>query len=277
MKKCPKCGASMPDDSNFCTECGEKLTDVTNCKNDELSSDTTEQNKYSTGAEHMKQTFINYFHWIVNSWMHPTEIEKPVSKWFGIVSIVVEILLFSISFFECTKNLISSINSFAGNTVNSLASIFGSQLQNIGQLINFDPFSISLKLFIMLIILSLVIFGAVYGIHCWIFKQRENFFDFINRFAHYTNVILIINALLCVVGLISNSYTLMIILLFLSLCFYILGMTSIIIVYQEPQRFDRFYGAIMVLLVIFIITVILIRIGGAEVISIIKAFFGLSM
>lgn len=291
MKKCPKCGAQLPNDANFCTECGASLSNIAIDNEEKQATETFEPDgtvketsqpkdekqqstQHSINVDKAKENAVSYWKWLLKSWTHPTDTKASASKWFGISSIIIEIFLFCASFFTLDQKLISYINKVAGNTVNTLASILGSQSQNTGNLTNFNAFGTSFEIFIILILFDAAILGAVYGINCWVFKEKEGFFDFVNRFAHYTNVILIVNVLLFLFSLVSNTYSYKLILtvFVISILFYILGMTMTITTRKGAQRLDRLYGAFFVLLIIFIAFIILTSIGGAAINNVIKVF-----
>lgn len=303
MKKCPKCGAQMPNDTNFCTECGADLRNVTANEETKQPTETFEPNgtveketeqqtsqntqqatqqaaanqqpvKRSIDTEQAKETAANYWKWLLGSWIHPTDTEMPTSKWFGVVSIVIEIFLFCASFFTLVQKAISYVNRVAGNAINALSSLVGNQSQNVGDLLHFNAFGTSFEIFVVLILLNAAVLGAVYGINCWVFREKENFFDFINRFAHYTNVILIVNLLLFLFALISNAYIMMSVILIVSCFVYVLGMTMTVVTRQGSQRLDRLYGAVFVAVIILIAFVILCTICGTAVDVAVKTLSG---
>ena len=243
MKKCPKCGAQMSSDTNFCTECGADLRNVPVSNESAQTTETFEPNgtvenqnqqqanqntqqtaqaqstqqaqqpaqaqpvRRSIDTEQAKQTAASYWKWLLGSWAHPTNTEAPTSKWFGVVSIAIEIFLFCASFFTMVQKAVAYLNQQANNVSNGLAALLGQQ-QNNSNLIHFNSFGTSFEIFIVLLLLDAAVLGAVYGINCWVFRERESFFDFINRFAHYTNVILITNLLFFLFSLMS-AYTMM--------------------------------------------------------------------
>lgn len=283
MKKCPKCGAQMSSDTNFCTECGADLRNVPVSNESAQTTETFEPNgtvenqnqqqanqntqqtaqaqpvRRSIDTEQAKQTAVSYWKWLLGSWAHPTNTEAPTSKWFGVVSIAIEIFLFCASFFT----MVPYLNQQANNVSNGLAALLGQQ-QNNSNLIHFNSFGTSFEIFIVLLLLDAAVLGAVYGINCWVFREKESFFDFINRFAHYTNVILITNLLFFLFSLMS-AYTMMALVLVLSIFLYILGMTMVIVTRQGSQRLDRLYGAVFVAIIILIALGILCAICGTAV------------
>ena len=56
MKKCPKCGAQMSSDTNFCTECG---TDLRNVPVSNESAQTTETFEPNGTVENQNQQQAN--------------------------------------------------------------------------------------------------------------------------------------------------------------------------------------------------------------------------
>lgn len=290
MKKCPKCGALMSSDTNFCTECGADLRSVSVSNESAQTTETFEPNgtvenqnqqqvnqntqqaqqsaqaqpvRRSIDTEQAKQTAASYWKWLLGSWAHPTNTEAPTSKWFGVVSIAIEIFLFCASFFTMVQKAVAYLNQQANNVSNGLAGLLGQQ-QNNSNLIHFNSFGASFEIFIVLLLLDAAVLGAVYGINCWVFREKESFFDFINRFAHYTNVILITNLLFFLFSLMS-AYTMMGLVLILAIFLYVLGMTMVIVTRQGSQRLDCLYGAIFVAIIILIALVILCAICGSEV------------
>ena len=311
MKKCPKCGAQMSSDTNFCTECGADLRNVSVSNESAQSTETFEPNgtvenqnqqqanqntqqtaqaqatqqtqqaqqpaqaqpvRRSIDTEQAKQTAASYWKWLLGSWAHPTNTEAPTSKWFGVVSIAIEIFLFCASFFTMVQKAVAYLNQQANNVSNGLAALLGQQ-QNNSNLIHFNSFGTSFEIFIVLLLLDASVLGAVYGINCWVFREKESFFDFINRFAHYTNVILITNLLFFLFSLMS-AYTMMALVLVLSIFLYILGMTMVIVTRQGSQRLDRLYGAVFVAIIILIALGILCAICGTAVDIAVKSLTG---
>lgn len=316
MKKCPKCNANMPDEANFCTECGADLTaaaseteekeaqsrSVKDEVEKELKATTTEaestastetdttkagssatvnenpkdeKEKASLDVEQVKQTSMNYFKWVLGSWMHPTEMESPALNWFGILSVVLEIVLFCLAFFASVQRILTSLSGMAVSAMNTLSALTGNVSSNVENTMHFSASGVSIQLFVILLLLSAAVLGAVYGINCLVFKVRENFFDFINRFAHYTNAILIVNVLLLLFSLVSSSYGWLSLLLAISIFFYIVGLTTTVIARQGFQRLDRLYGAILIVVIVLIAFGILVRMGGTAFVYVMKSVIGL--
>lgn len=290
MKKCPKCGIQLPDDTNFCTNCGTKLTNDSSISNQNEShvltndsslnnkfqnqqhdnsqqnnskQDNSQQNQNIINTEKTKQIANNYWKWLVQSWIKPTNTKTPSSKWFGIISIVLEIFLLCASFFALMQRIISYINSFSDSVAEDITSMLNA--------LHLSIFGVSFECFIIFLIVNAAVIGIVYGINCWVFKEKENIWNFINRFAHYTNIILIINVILFLLCLITNFCPMMYAFILFGIFIYGLGMSETILVRQGTQRLDRMYGAIVVGLVLLIAIAVIFSIAGNEVLLIFRA------
>lgn len=284
MIKCPKCGTDMPSNSNFCTECGAKLSNVSaqskstnstetftpngsaeynrsqgqpNFNNNRKDAQSNNQNnsRSSVDTDQMKQTAASYWKWLVNSWVRPTDTRVPSSKWFGIVSMVLEVFFLIASYYALAQRAINATNNAISSVANSLG------MNSNGLSIN--PFGSSVELFFTLILVGAAALSAIYGINCLVYTEKENFFTFINRFAHYTNMLLIVNVLLLLFCMVSSSFGFVTFLLIASLFFYLLGTSAVILTRNANARFDKIYGvAIVGIIMVIAFTLVTIICGN---------------
>ena len=121
MKKCPNCGASMDADVNFCTNCGTKLIEEN--INTSVEKTTRVEPVFQTPAQpqRMRSTsdrsvkMHNYWQWLVASWKRPTG-EQSAEKWYGIATILGEILLFVLGISVALNGSISGIFGSTGGS-----------------------------------------------------------------------------------------------------------------------------------------------------------------
>lgn len=270
MKKCPKCGTTMPDDANFCTHCGAKLSNESvkvGTTNDspethqesEQSQTDQQSNQCIINTEQTKKIATNYWKWLVKSWAKPTNIDNLSSKWFGIASIVLETFLLCISFFALVQRITIYINSITNSIADAISSFLNGYYNSD---LHLNAFGISVEIFIVLLLLNAAVIGSAYGINCWVFKEKESIWHFINRFAHYTNIILISNFILFLLCMITNAYGMISMVTSFSIFIYILGMLATTLDRRGIQRIDGIYGSVFIGLIILVSVIIFLLICG---------------
>lgn len=92
MKKCPKCGALMKADVNFCTNCGTDIRKVpvekintSNAKNNDNTGKTSSKAGQERTQAKGSLPSVNYWQWLVQSWKHPFGQQNGES-WYGWVT-----------------------------------------------------------------------------------------------------------------------------------------------------------------------------------------------
>ncbi|MFT8457651.1 MAG: zinc ribbon domain-containing protein [Liquorilactobacillus ghanensis] len=262
MKICPNCHSEMNDNVKFCTKCGTNLTSVAvtsestskgspvekektvtseNVTNKTVNNNGTSRSTVDTVA--LQNTFQGYWNWLVNSWKSPFRVQK-TTKYAGIVTLFLESLFFTLGIGHLAQKATSAVS----NTTNNVVSAFsGNSSSNVG-----SSFSIGFDFYLAIILIILIAAIAMIGIAFLINHAvggTETFIDYLNRFVHYSNSILILTlifflmTLLGSVGIVSIVVT-GIILLLISLIWSTTIICGVVIL-ETPGQLDRIYGAVI--------------------------------
>lgn len=231
MKICPNCHSQMANDKNFCTNCGAKLrssseqTVNTTKKLINQNEESKVQQNISVQPENANspQTsstnidFENYWHWLVNSWKKPMQFQES-EKWYGIITFVLEDLLFVIGLWVGTNSALGGFGQVDGVT--------------------------AFKMFMFLILMSVGTLGSSYIGNYFVYSsKRESVVDYINKVAHISNlnmILMVLAFLLFLVGSIKGG-------LFLSVVasiIFLLAAGVQITAKKNPSR-DKFYGLLI--------------------------------
>ncbi|CAM3136059.1 zinc ribbon domain-containing protein [Lactiplantibacillus plajomi] len=200
MKFCPNCGEQVDDDTRFCTHCGYDLQQATesaastaptatsNAAADTQPTQPTQPGTNANGPVQPKSDRVgqfqvlskNYFQWFVESLKRPSE-EVVAHKYFGLVSLLLSALLLTVA-------IVAAINRFIKQAAAATSSVL-----NVKTL----SFGLDFKLFVLVVVG--ILFFVLIGFGASALGERDgriNFLDYVNRFAHLTNVGLILNVIL---------------------------------------------------------------------------------
>ena len=250
MKKCPNCGANMDADVKFCTNCGTKLAsesiDIdTNNKLESSSRNGSTQatrmrNNNGQSSRQSSVAMHNYWQWLVNSWKQPTR-EQDVEKWYGIATILGEILLF-------VWGISIAING-------SITQMFGSTGGDFTTKVLFELF-----LFLALVGLGKIV-GVIAG-RKFAFQEKFDFLTLFNRVAQLSNI----NAIIMVVAFVCfilgrNNYSFAVLLSVIALLIFDLACIMITVKGRNAKH-DSFYGLLISVAIALIIMMVLTGIFG---------------
>ena len=282
MKFCPNCGEQIDGDTRFCTHCGFDLTqtEATNDSEGTTTDQTTQTEPEQTNAQatsdqqpapqpandrvaQLQSLSKNYFKWFVDSLKRPNE-EVPAQKYFGLISMLITALLLTFAIVAAINRFIKQVAAAANTSIT----------------INNISFSMDVKLFFLVVVG--ILFYVVIGYGASVLGERDNkvnFFDFVNRFAHLTNVGIVLDLVLIVsVFTITFNYSYAASMSFLKqLVFTIMVLTVIGLIWQvgymlaisdsiHAERIDKFYVIVLALIVLSLAFYVFTRIEGENLI-----------
>ncbi|KRM84777.1 zinc ribbon domain-containing protein [Lactobacillus hominis] len=281
MKKCPNCGALMEADVNFCTSCGADLRQVPAQENEnqkpaEKQSAPTQQPQQTQQAAPVQQPtqsaptnqsasvqntgmrrtevqqqpaapsgFSLYWEWLVASWKTPSA-DLAKEKWYGIVDLAFEILLFSIACWEMMQKGVSSVTSGIGSLIPQVSSYASQQVQNVG-----------VQLFFALIISSLVMIIGAWVTRIFLFQDKVSFVDQLNEIGQASNYNMILSVVIFILAFIGGANNFI---AFLAFAMNLVFLASVISsgMGNKPAKRDRLFGALILLVIILVATFIFI-------------------
>ncbi|WP_251717068.1 zinc ribbon domain-containing protein [Lactobacillus agrestimuris] len=262
MKTCPKCGAKMEADVNFCTECGTDIRNVpveeveitqtvtrseesvaqTNApKRSEQATEKIDSQSQVAGlgqdfAQSMKSFDVNnMWQWFVNSWKHPFA-EQNADKWYGWITLLAEDILVALGLFIGSQRATSSIlgQDFAGST-----SRF--------------TFGMALELIFFLLLTQAAWIGAAYLSYKVIYNQNKNFLQLTNHIVQTSNLSAIFIVVYFVFMLLAGpgGVVMSTIMIWLSVALFGMALTVVVVGDPNPVH-DKLYGYLLFLVLQFI-------------------------
>lgn len=286
MKKCPNCGAMMSADTNFCTNCGADLRSVPvqqpveqmqnsqvdqapvaqpmqRMQNSQLSQNQMQQpmpqqmqNNVQMPAQNQMQAqpsgFSVYWQWFVNSLKRP-DAKQHTEKWYGIVNLLIEIILITLTLGKLMNTGASSITSMLGG----LGSNYASQKVQ----------SISFQLFFGLVITTAIMIGAAMLANVFIYGKKIDFAGFINNVAQYSNYNLALGLVSFLISLTGNSYELLTFIMFVMILVFNAAIIVPALGNGKAKR-DRVFGTLILLIGVLVAIFVLIGFGGTALKSI---------
>lgn len=265
MKKCPNCGSEMESDVNFCTVCGTDIRNIpveSNQTSSEVKGEKVDTQKIikdepkqsnesqpSQTVSRVTEAVKNFdkdslWNWFVTSWKTPSKDQKS-EKWYGIVILLLEMLLFAWATGFGLKKMIVQISGINLNLNNDQ---FSNNFNSLFQTLTVD-------LFLAVLILGAGVIVGSYFAHKFVYESNSNvpFFDYINKIVQLSNinVILVIGlSLLSFIdykGLISIINTLVV---FVALVFLLAGAAAIR--RNEENSRDYFWGEIIYAIIVLV-------------------------
>ncbi|VDG32769.1 membrane protein [Lactobacillus plantarum] [Lactiplantibacillus mudanjiangensis] len=262
QKFCPNCGEETDGNTRFCTHCGydlqaDQATETTEAPNQTTTDDQPTATPTNDRVAQVQAYSKNYFKWLVDSFKKP-DLEEPGERYFGIISMVLSALLLTFAIVAAFNRCIKQINASAASSVVVLKNL---------------SFGMDFKFFMLVLIVILFYVVIGYGASALGNNQetRLNFFDYLNRFAHLTNIGLILNLILII-----SVYTITFnvnspLTFFKQLGFAIVVLALISVVWQagyiiaihksiKTPRIDKFFMVLLALIVMAIALYIFARI-----------------
>lgn len=184
---------------------------------------------------------LNYFKWILSSWIHPGE-EVKGAKWYGVVTIVAELLVFFGALYRFFHVLVKSI--FRAN-LNNVFYIINGGKSNLAELL------IYLKLFVFSLIAAAIIIGGTYLVSRYLVSgKKENFWAYTNRIAHYSGINVILTLVILILGLFGVAGQAISLLTLFALAIFGIAVLIAVISRSNEEGLDRVYAGIVAALVI---------------------------
>ena len=262
--KCPNCGTPYEAGTKFCTTCGTALTD------DAPQAQATVQTQPATPAQAAPagpNAAQLYWRWFVGSLKKPAAVVQPTFKGSGLINLAAESLFFILALLFNFKRTISSYATSSG-----LSEWISSSVINeiTGKLNNY---------FIQGWLFALVGTGVILGVGAFLHtitanKQSTDFLAYSNEIAHNTNLVLVLNLALLLLGLMLEWKSFAVI----AIVILVVDLTSLSAalyrsVMHDNAKLDPLYAALLMGLAIPLVSFLVMRLGGTEIFTQIKQDF----
>ena len=211
--------------------------------------------------EHAKQGFSRAWNWLIESLRHPGEYRRPSWRWTGLMMLILEALFSVITISWLVDHLSEKIAQLASGS----AIVFHIKAMTAG----------SFCLLWLLIVVAALLMSAV----AYVFKryvdgsEGGDWIDMINHLTWASNfnvVLILLSLLLAVMTSSLGMMTLVGIMLLIALGLFALAITDEMLK-AGPQKLDRIYGALIVLVINGLIVFAAISLGGKLIKEIIVA------
>lgn len=211
--------------------------------------------------EHAKQGFSRAWNWLIESLRHPGEYRRPSWRWTGLMMLILEALFSVITISWMVDHLSEKIAQLASGS----AIVFHIKAMTAG----------SLCLLWLLIVVAALLMSAV----AYVFKryvdgsEGGDWIDMINHLTWASNfnvVLILLSLLLAVMTSSLGMMTLVGIMLLIALGLFALAIADEMLK-AGPQKLDRIYGALIVLVINGLIVFAAISLGGKLIKEIIVA------
>lgn len=265
-KFCPHCGTAIKNDAKFCPKCGYALEQAT--IPDEQPQPTREQTDQSAANEsapsdhsfaEVKRFSGNFFSWWLTTIRHPSQVVPNANRAFGVAALALEDLLTVLMLVSLGKRLMSLYSSDVSQAVANMINING------------VLFKAGLILFFLILLGAAIYVSLSYGFRRLIDDQAPlNFWEFTNRFAGITNLVLVFTLITFLLSLITtganfSSYSLMILFMIPTSVILNLGYIFVIINDVDHPRLDKFYTLLLAEAALAIAFLIFTYIAGSIV------------
>ncbi|KRL01008.1 hypothetical protein FC81_GL001610 [Liquorilactobacillus capillatus DSM 19910] len=264
----------MEDNTKFCTKCGTKLSTLAaqqttvntttqpqeaiqnntassqaNMNNAETQNNTqgkanAQANTSPIDTQALQNALQGYWTWLLVSWKSPFKAQK-TTKYAGILTLFLESFFFTLGI----GHLAQKATSAATNAANSFIGTFsGNTSSNYA-----GSYSLGIDFYFAIILIILVAAVAMVGITFLIHRAvggaaTETFIDYLNRLAHYSSSILILNIIFFLMALSGFAVVSMLVSAILLLVVAVIWSITIVcgvVVLEKPGQLDRIYGAII--------------------------------
>lgn len=250
-KFCPKCGNELKEGAKFCPKCGAQI--VQNVQQNGANTNGAQNQNVvpNQSTEQAKNYAKDFFKWFWESVKHPSLTGKASNKYFGLTSFITSAVIAILSVMLITSKINGDIDlassSIGGDTTSSLSSL----LQNI-----VSNGAGKVELFSVLMIVAFI--ALAYGFRAFAVAgtgEKTDFFEFMNKLAAYTNISVMLSAIMFVFVLIGGLVALpfnMLIFLFVVIND-LIGFTYAIIDGQNSNKFDKLYVLLLAHLSLIIV------------------------
>lgn len=193
-------------------------------------------------TDELKKNAASYWNWLVTSWKNPTEV-KQTNKYAGLISLALESLFLIVGIGKYVNAIVEAASS-------SVASFFGdSSYESSGM-----GFGFYMTGFIVFFCAALAMVGIAY-LFCGR-DEKTNFLTFSNKVAHYSNVVLIADALFILSGFVVASSSSVILLA----ASWLEWNVSLVYAAQNENRMNKIYSGTLVMIANIVVLVITFRV-----------------
>lgn len=205
-------------------------------------SDEKKQNTSTQTSESKSPKKMNYFKWLLSSWIHPGE-DVEGSKWYGIVTIIAELFVFFGALYRFFHIMFK--NSFFAANINNIFYMLNGSKSNIAEML------VYLKLFFFSLIAAAIIIGGTYLVSRYLVSgKKENFWAYTNRITHYSGINVILTLVILVLGLFGVAGRAISLLTLFALAIFGIAVLVAVIGRSNEEGLDRIYAGIVTTLVI---------------------------
>ncbi|KRM56246.1 hypothetical protein FC18_GL000150 [Lacticaseibacillus sharpeae JCM 1186 = DSM 20505] len=150
----------------------------------------------SATAEATKKYATNYWAYLVDSLKHPYTMSGTYHKYFGLTSFIIVALLIALTIMMIANHAVSEVSGAA-------SSLFGTeQISSAGSL----GFSVAIRIFVLVFVIEIAMASVAYlTVHAMLGDRRLGYLDFLNQFAHFSNLAVFFTIIGFVLSLISGS------------------------------------------------------------------------
>ncbi|MCT4486413.1 zinc ribbon domain-containing protein [Levilactobacillus parabrevis] len=248
-KFCPNCGNEVKADAKFCPKCGHNLTATTSATGATQQSTTTQESrsaKTTESVQRAKRFSGNFFSWWLKTVRHPATMVPDTHKYFGVTAFLLNIVVIVLAF-VVLANRVASAATKALNNMTDEPVHFGGVI-----------FKLSLFLLVFLAVGAIIYIAVGFGFRKIAdIEGRFSIWDYTNRLASLTNLILVFCVIIFVFTLFMSpdsleSYGRMLGLF--SPIFLILNVGYLFSTVDgvDHPRWDKFYTVLLALIAISI-------------------------
>ena len=202
--------------------------------------------------EHTKQGFKQAWDWLIESLRHPSEYQQPSWRWTGLMIQILEALIAVVTIGWMVDHLSAKLAQLASGS----AIVFHIKAMTTG----------SFFLLWLLIVVAMLLMSAV----AYVFKryvsgiEGGDYVDMVNRLTWSSNfnvILLLFSLLLASLTSSLGMMTLIGVILLTALGMFALALADVMLE-AGPQKLDRMYGALIVLVINGLIVFAAISLGG---------------